>query len=154
MLSGRSFRSTFVFSINSLMAFFRPFLIQLKPHYLLFLGLMLSCVQLPKNITKCLLFTFIYYSDFWYSFCNQPVLFAQLENVSKLRNNHRTEHLNEQNQNKNKTKSCHIQLDHAFCCSVQPLNNGIVSFKEWLHWLMSQSKGRFLVNNILMFGSA
>ena len=30
--------------------------------------------------------------------------------------------------------------------------NGIV--KEWLHCLTSESKGRFLVNNILIFGSA
>ena len=30
--------------------------------------------------------------------------------------------------------------------------NGII--KGWFHYLTSQSKGRFLVNNILMFGSA
>ena len=54
----------------------------------------------------------------WYSFCNQPVLFAQLENVNKLRSNNRTVHGNERNQNKNKTKSRHIQIDHAFYCSI------------------------------------
>ena len=48
----------------------------------------------------------------------QPVLLAQLENVNKLWNNSRTVHVNEQNQNKNKTKSRHIQIDHAFYCSI------------------------------------
>ena len=41
-------------------------------------------------------------------------LFAQLENVNKLWNNNRAMHVNEQNQNKNKTKLCHIQIDHGF----------------------------------------
>ena len=27
-------------------------------------------------------------------------------------------HVNEQNQNKNETKSRHIQIDHAFHCSI------------------------------------
>ena len=39
-----------------------------------------------------------------YSFCNQPVLFAKLENVNKLSNNNRTAHVNKRNQNKSKTK--------------------------------------------------
>ena len=65
--------------------------------------------------------SFIYnYTYFWYSFCNQPVLFAQLENVSKLWNNNRTVHVNERNQNKTKTKPCHIQIDQAFYCSISP----------------------------------
>ena len=39
---------------------------------------------------------FIYnYSQFQYSFCNEPVLFAQLENEHKLWNNYRTVHVNE-----------------------------------------------------------
>ena len=37
---------------------------------------------------------------------------------SKLWNNNRTVHVNERIQNKNKTKSCHIQIDHAFYCSI------------------------------------
>ena len=60
---------------------------------------------------------FIYnYSHFQYSFCNQPVLFAQLENVNKLWNNNRTVHVNERNQTKTtaKIKSRHIQIDHEF----------------------------------------
>ena len=65
------------------------------------------CVQLSKN-----------YSHFYYSFCNQPVLFAQLENVNKLWKNNRTVHETERNQNKKKTKSRHIQIDHAFYCLI------------------------------------
>ena len=82
------------------------------------------CVQLSKN-----------YSHFYYSFCNQPVLFAQLENVSKLWNNKSTVYVSERNQNK-----CRVTL-----C------NGII--KGWLYCLTSESKERFFVNNIL-FGSA
>ena len=61
-----------------------------------------------------------------------------------------TMHVNERHQNKNKTKSCHIQTDHAFDVAQQC--NGII--KGWLHCLTSETKGRFLVNNILIFGSA
>ena len=63
--------------------------------------------------------SFIYnYSHYWYSFSNQPVLFAQFENVNKLWNNNLTMHVNERNQNKSKTKSSNIQIDHAFYCSI------------------------------------
>ena len=37
---------------------------------------------------------------------------------NKLWNNNRTVYLNERNQNKNKTKSRYIQIDHAFHCSI------------------------------------
>ena len=33
-------------------------------------------------------------------------------------NNNRTVHVNEQNQNKRKTKSCHIEIDHPFCSLI------------------------------------
>ena len=66
------------------------------------------------------------YSPFWYSFCNQPVLFAQLRNVNKLWNNNRTVQLNKRNQNKIKTKLRHIQIDDAFYCSIKPAKNVMV----------------------------
>ena len=70
---------------------------------------------------------FIYnYSHFWYSFCNQPVLLAQLENVNKLWNNNHAH----RNQNKNKTKLRHFQIDHALYWSIQPTNNAMVSLKD------------------------
>ena len=74
--------------------------------------------------------SFVYnYPYFQYSFY-QPVLFAQLENVNKVWNNNHTVHVNERNQNKNKTKSRHIQIDHAFYCSIQPTSNAMVSLKD------------------------
>ena len=50
--------------------------------------------------------SFIYnYSHFWYSFCNQPALFAQFENVNNLwKNNHAVHGANEI---KTKTKPSH-----------------------------------------------
>ena len=46
------------------------------------------------------------YSHFWYSFCNESALFAQPENVNKLRNNNRTVDVN--NATKTKAKSSHV----------------------------------------------
>ena len=36
----------------------------------------------------------------------------------------------ERNQNKNKIKSCHIRIDHAFSCSIWPTNNAKVSLMD------------------------
>ena len=48
-------------------------------------------------------------------------------------------------------QACHIQIDHAFYCAIDPRNsNGII--KGWLHCQTSESKGRFLVN-VLTFSS-
>ena len=64
-------------------------------------------------------FTFVCnYLHFSHSFCNQPVLFTQLEKINKLWNNNQTKHVKKRNQNKNKIKSRHIQIDHAFHCSI------------------------------------
>ena len=87
MLSSPSFRSAFIFSIN----------------LLILSGLSLTSFQLAEAllsvfswlynydcaaIQKYQEVSFIYnYSRFWYSFCNQPVLFAQHKNVNKLWNN-------------------------------------------------------------------
>ena len=48
----------------------------------------------------------------------------------KLWNNNRTVHVNERNQNKSKTKSRHIQVDHALFFSIYPTNNAVVSLKD------------------------
>ena len=71
-----------------------------------------SCPKISQNFFVC------NYSHFWYSFCNQLVLFARLENVSKPWNNSRTVQVKERNQNKSKTKSRHIQIDEGFYCSI------------------------------------
>ena len=39
-------------------------------------------------------------------------------------------HVNERNQNKNKTKLRHIQIDHALYCSFQNTYNAMVSLKD------------------------
>ena len=89
-----------------------------------------------------------------FPFLMTMVLFAQLENINKPWNNNRNVHVNERNQNKNKTKLSHVQIDHALILFdlAHKLCNGII--KEWLHCLTSDSKGRFLVIIMLMFGSA
>ena len=108
--------------------------ISLKPRYLLFRGFIatLVCAVVQKYHEM----SFIYnYSHFWYSFCNQPVLFAKLENVSKPWNNSPTVHANERNQNKNKSKVTSysnwprvllFDLAHKQCIGF---------IKEWLHCL-------------------
>ena len=64
-----------------------------------------------------------------------------------------TVHLNKQNQNKNKTESRHSNWPRALLFDLaHKQSNGII--KGWLHCLTSESKGRFLVNNTLMFGTA
>ena len=140
MLSGPSFMSAFAFNINSLILSGFPLAcFYLAEAYLLFLSFALLFVQLPKL------------SHFQYSFCNQPVLFAQLENVNKFWDNNCTVCVNKRNQNKCKTKSRNIQIDHGFFCSIYLSNSAMVVLliKGWLNCLTSESKGRFLVNNIL-----
>ena len=57
--------------------------------------------------------SFDFFSFNWtLTICNQPVLFPQLANVNKVWNNNPTMHMNERNQNKNKTKSHHIQTNY------------------------------------------
>ena len=110
-----------------------------------FLVALYSCVQLSKIVQKHHEMSFIYNcSHFQYSFCNQLVLFAQLKNVKRLWNNNRTMHMNERFKNKNKIKSRDIQIDDL----AHKNYNGII--KGWRHWLTSESKGRFLVNNLLI----
>ena len=74
---------------------------------------------------KCLLFVII--KIFSTHFCNQPVLFAQLEKVSKLWNNNRTVHARKklkQKQNQRRQNRSIVQ------CS--PSKNATVSLKNGL----------------------
>ena len=87
-------------------------------------------------------FFFIYnYSLFWYSFCNQPDLFAHLENINKLWNNNL---ISERNQNTSRSEWPHVLLLDL----AHKQRNRVI--KGWLHSLISESKGRFLVNNMLL----
>ena len=76
------------------------------------------CVCSCSKISRSIFFVNILLTFWILTFCNQPALFAQLENVNKLWKSNRTVQVNERNQNKNETKSCHTQIDHAFYCSV------------------------------------
>ena len=105
MLSGPSFKSAFVFSMNPLILSGFPLtschLAEAPPSAFSRLYT-LECAVVQKYHE----ISFIYnYSDFIYSFCKHFVLFAQHENVNKLWNNNRIVHVNKQTQNKNKTKS-------------------------------------------------
>ena len=54
---------------------------------------------------------------------------------------HRIVHVNERNQNKNKTKSRHIQIDFRLYCSIQPTDNAMVSLKDgFTVWRQSQKE--------------
>ena len=104
MLSGPSFRSAFVFSINSLiLSDFLLISFQLAEASLSAVSWFytVACVVVQKYHEMFFIYS---YSPFWFSVCNKPVLFAQLENVNKLWNNNRTVHVNERNQNKNNTE--------------------------------------------------
>ena len=63
--------------------------------------------------------SFIYaYTHFSTHFAINLFYLQELENVNKPWNNNRTEHVIKRNKSKNKTKSRHIQIDHAFYCSI------------------------------------
>ena len=50
-------------------------------------------------------------------------------------------HLNKRNQNKNKTKSHHTQINHAFYYSIYPTNSVMVSLKDgFTSWLKSEKE--------------
>ena len=96
-ISGPSFRSAFIFGINSL----------------IFSGFLLTSFHLVEASVSAFswLYTLVYavvqkyhemsfihnYSHFQYLFCNQLVLFAQLESVNKLWNTNCTVHVKERN---------------------------------------------------------
>ena len=81
-------------------------------------------------------------SFFWYSFCSQPVLFSQLQNVNKLWNMNRTVHRNERNRTKkvtshsNWTRALLSDLAHKQCnCIINP--NKARLFEANNMWLTS-----------------
>ena len=94
---------------------------------------MCSCTKISQNVFYLYLFTFLLL------ILKLTCFFAHLENVNKLWNNNCTVHLNE------RPRVLLFDIARKQC-------NGII--KGWLHCLTSESKGRFLVTNILMFGSA
>ena len=150
MLSGFSFRLAFVFNINSLVLLGFP----LTSFHLAEASLSLfswlytlACAVIQKYHKMF----FIYIcSHFQYSFCNQPILFAQPEDINKLYYGTTTALCMWTNEIKTKAKPSHVTFKLT---SVQLFNlahkqsDGII--KGWLHCLTSESKERSLVNNIL-----
>ena len=130
MLSSPSFRQAFVFSINSIILSGFP----LTSFHLVEASLsVFSWLYTFEGefVQKYHKMSFIYsYSHFQDSFFNQHVLFALRENANKLWNKNRILHVNEQN--KSKTKSRHIQTDHALYYSIHPANiqPAMVSLKD------------------------
>ena len=108
----QSFKSAYVFSINSLILFgltltsFHLADVSQSAFWWLYT---LACAVVQNYQEMSLMYN---HSHFWHSFWNQPVLLAQVKNVNKLWNNNRTMHVNERFKNKNKTKSHHIQIHH------------------------------------------
>ena len=103
-----------------------------------FCGFILLCVRLSKNITKCLLFIIIL---FLYIF---SIHFAVNQYLRKQTMEQQS-HCACQRTKSNWPRFVLFHLAHKH-------GNGII--KGWLHCLTSESKGIFLVNNMLMFGSA
>ena len=95
MLSGPSFRSVFVFSINPLIFSGFPLtsfcLAEVSLLYLLLRGFILLCVRLSKNIKKCLLFIIIHVFSTPFAI---NLFSAQLKNLNILRKNSGTVHMN------------------------------------------------------------
>ena len=84
---------------------------------------------------------------------SRPKLFHPLGLRRPISNERRspydTVHVNKRNQNENKVKTRHIQIDNVLYCSNKQWNDIV---KGWPHRQAPESKGRFLVNSIL-FGS-
>ena len=139
MLSGPSFGFRFYFSINSLIShgFHLAFLHLAEASLSAFSLLYTLVCEVVKKYQE------MYFTQkhFQYSFSNQPALFAQRENVSKLWNNNCTVHENERNQNK---KSCLNQIEHSFHCSIYPTNNGMVSLNDGFTVSRQSQKEDFL----------
>ena len=64
-----------------------------------------------------------HYSHFYYSFCKQPVLFVQLENIHKLWNNNCTVHLNPMEQQLH----CHCACE---CTKSKQKQNQVMSHSK------------------------
>ena len=131
MLSGPTFRSVFVFSINSLilsgfpLTFFH--LAETSLSASLFRCFILLSVQLSKNIRKLFylyLFTFLV-------FILQSTCFICIPRKRKQTMEQQPNRVRERTKSKQKQNQArHIQIDHAVYCSIQPTNNSVVSLKD------------------------
>ena len=153
MLSGLSFRSVFVFSINSLIlsgfpltSFYlvkanlvprailknwKPFLrlpliaikcagvkVELKHCYLLYRDFIFLCVQLSKNITKCFLFIIVQIFSTHFAVNLFYLHIFKTYGTMEQQPHGACEWTKSKQKKKNKKKSRHIWINHAFFCSI------------------------------------
>ena len=122
--------------------------VALKPQFLLFRGLIFLCVQLSKNITKCFLFITIHILVLiLQSACFVCTSWKHKQTMEQQ--SHRASERTKSKQKKSKNKvTSHSNWPHVLIFDlVHTQCNGII--KGWLDCLTSESKERFLINNIL-----
>ena len=136
MLSGPSFRPNFVFCINSLILSSYP----LRHYFICFFrGIILLCVQLSKNIMKCLLFMISHILVLiLQSTCSICTTWKRKQTMEQER--HRpcewTKSEQKITSHSNWPRVLLVDLAHTQCNCI---------IKGWLQCLKSDSKGRFLV---------
>ena len=110
--------------------------------YLLFRGFILLYVQFSKNITKWLLFIIIHIFSIHFAI---NLLYLHNLKTWKKTMGQQPHHAREWTKSKqNKTKSHHIQINHAFYCSFYPTKNAMVSLKDGLPVWRQDQKEDFL----------
>ena len=132
------------------MAFLWLLFIWLKSHYLLFRGFILLRVKLSKSIVKCLLFRIIQFLVLILQsncFICTSWKHKQIMEEQPHRACEETKSKQKQNQVTSHSNWSRVLL---FDLAHKQYNAFI---KGWLHCLTWDSKGRFLINNILTFGS-
>ena len=137
MLSSHFFRSIFEFSINSLILSGFPltsFYFSWNHTICFFVAFILFCLQLSKNITKCLLFIIIHISSTHFAI---NLLFAQLECVHKIWNNNCNMHVNK-------------WINKGFIYSPIKLHKNLLKWKikTVLKWIKSEYKKHALKSKI------
>ena len=120
--------------------------VELKTHNLVFRSFIFLCVQLFKNIAKCFLFIIIHIFSTHFG-----INLFYLHNL-KTQTNYGTTTAPFMWMNEIKTKTkimSHSNWGRVLLFDLAHKQyNGII--KGLLYWLKSESKGRFLVNNILL----
>ena len=90
-----------------------------------------SCPKISGNVFYLWLYTFLVFIFQSTCFIYFILFYFILSWKRKQTMEHnRIVHVNERNQNKNKTKLRHIQIDHALYCSFQNTHNAMVSLKD------------------------
>ena len=108
---------SFVFSVNSLISSGFPLASfhLVEPSLSAFSWLYTLVCEFVQKYHE-MSFLFIITHNLSTHFAVNLFFLPQLENVNKLKR--KNDACEQRNQNKNKTKSFHIQIDHAFYCSI------------------------------------